>query len=503
MEKAKNNSDIKKLASQTAVYGIPTIVGRFLNYFLVPLYTYNIATQDYGVVSELYAYVSFLMIILTYGMETAFFRFSQDYDKSKVYNTALFSLVTSTTLFLIITFSSLSPIASAMDYANHKTYIALFLVILALDALRAIPYALLRRENKAKRFAFVKSVDIFSNIIFNLFFIVLCPLLYNKGYVFITKWFNPNDLVLYIFLSNCLASLTAFLLLMPQFLQFRWQIDFKVLKKMLLYGFPVMIGGLAGMINETFDRIALKHLVSVPNNIVETEQIASYKMSQIGIYGACYKLSIVISLFIQAFKFAAEPFFFSKMKQTDAQKSYSEIMTVFVMFLCFVFLLVMGYIDIFQYFIGVDYRVGIAIVPVLLMANIFLGIYYNLSIWYKVSDKTKYGAYIALIGAVITLLGNYFLVPVMGYKGAAWTTLICYFSISLLCYLLGQKYYPVNYKLKRIFFYILFALVLYLIMFYVQKVFQNTFIHIAINTILIGIYVVVSYFSNRQNLFKK
>ena len=237
-------SDIKRLASQTAVYGIPTIVGRFLNYFLVPLYTYNIATQDYGVVSELYAYVAFLMIILTYGMETAFFRFSQDYDKSKVYNTALFSLMVSTTLFLLITFLSLSPICSAMQYSNHKTYIALFLIILALDALRAIPYALLRRENMAKRFAFIKTVDIFSNILFNLFFIALCPILYDKGFYIITSWFNPNDLVLYIFISNCLASFISFILLIPQFSQFRFNIDFKVLKRMLVYGFPVMIGGL-------------------------------------------------------------------------------------------------------------------------------------------------------------------------------------------------------------------------------------------------------------------
>lgn len=496
-------SDIKRLASQTAVYGIPTIVGRFLNYFLVPLYTYNIATQDYGVVSELYAYVAFLMIILTYGMETAFFRFSQDYDKSKVYNTALFSLMVSTTLFLLITFLSLSPICSAMQYSNHKTYIALFLIILALDALRAIPYALLRRENMAKRFAFIKTVDIFSNILFNLFFIALCPILYDKGFYIITSWFNPNDLVLYIFISNCLASFISFILLIPQFSQFRFNIDFKVLKRMLVYGFPVMIGGLAGMVNETFDRIALKHLVTIPDNITDTAKIAEYKMSQIGIYGACYKLSIVISLFIQAFKFAAEPFFFSKMKQQDAKKTYSEVMTAFVIFLCFIFLVVMGYIDLFQYFMGKDYRIGIMVVPILLMANIFLGIYYNLSIWYKVSDKTKYGAYIALIGAAITLIGNYFLVPILGYKGAAWTTLICYFVISLLCYLIGQKFYPVAYKVKRIAFYILFSLGLYSVMYYLQDNIQNIMLRLAINTALIIVYLILCYILDFKKIIKQ
>lgn len=496
-------SDIKRLASQTAVYGIPTIVGRFLNYFLVPLYTYNIATQDYGVVSELYAYVAFLMIILTYGMETAFFRFSQDYDKSKVYNTALFSLMISTTLFLIITFLSLSPICSVMQYTNHQLYIALFLIILALDALRAIPYALLRRENMAKRFALIKTIDIFSNILFNLFFIALCPILYNKDLYIVTSWFNPNDLVLYIFISNCLASFISFILLIPQFSQFRFNIDFKVLKRMLVYGFPVMIGGLAGMVNETFDRIALKHLVSIPDNITDASQIAEYKMSQIGIYGACYKLSIVISLFIQAFKFAAEPFFFSKMKQQDAKKSYSEVMTAFVIFLCFIFLIVMGYIDLFQYFMGKDYRIGIGVVPILLMANIFLGIYYNLSIWYKVSDKTKYGAYIALIGAVITLIGNYLLVPILGYKGAAWTTLICYFSISLLCYLIGQKFYPVAYKVKRIVFYILFSLGLYVVMYYLQNNIQSMILRLSVNTALIIVYIILCYVLDFKKIIKQ
>ena len=264
-----------------------------------------------------------------------------------------------------------------------------------------------------------------------------------------------------------------------------------------------MIGGLAGMVNETFDRIALKHLVTIPDNITDTAKIAEYKMSQIGIYGACYKLSIVISLFIQAFKFAAEPFFFSKMKQQDAKKSYSEVMTAFVIFLCFIFLVVMGYIDLFQYFMGKDYRIGIMVVPILLMANIFLGIYYNLSIWYKVSDKTKYGAYIALIGAAITLIGNYFLVPILGYKGAAWTTLICYFVISLLCYLIGQKFYPVAYKVKRIAFYILFSLGLYSVMYYLQDNIQNIMLRLAINTVLIIVYLVLCYILDFKKIIKQ
>ncbi len=495
-------SDIKKLAGQTAIYGVPTIIGRFLNYLLVPLYTYNIATQNYGVVSELYAYISFLMIILTYGMETAFFRYTQtEKDKGVVYNTAMLSLFVSTTLFLVITFIFINPISSALEYSDNKNYILLFLLILALDALRAIPYALLRVKQKAARFAMIKSIDIFSNIFFNLFFILLCPTLYKSGNILITSWFNPNDLVLYIFVSNFLASLIAALLLLPEYLKFSFNFDFKLLKKMLAYGLPVMIGGLAGMVNETFDRIALKHLVTIPEGITDAQAISDYKMSQIGIYGACYKLSIIISLFIQAFKFAAEPFFFSKMQQKDAKESYSSIMTIFVIFLCIIFLGVMGYIDIFKYFVGSDYRVGLGVVPILLGANLFLGIYYNLSIWYKVTDKTIYGAYIAIIGAVITLILNYILVPIMGYMGAAWTTFICYFTIAVLCYLIGQKHYPVNYNLKHITLYILLSFCLYALMFFVPI--ENTPIRLIINTIIILSFIAIAYKLDIKKLIRR
>ena len=487
-------SDIKKLAGQTAVYGIPTIIGRFLNYFLVPLYTYNIAASDYGMVSELYAYVAFLMIILTYGMETAFFRYSQEEDANKVFNTAMLSLLSSTFVFLLITFICLKPITNALEYQGHPSYIVLFLLILAVDTLKAIPYALLRRENRPKRFALIKTTDIFSNIIFNLFFIALCPYLVRTSHpVLITSWFDSSDLVFYIFLSNLLACLIAMLMLIPEYRKFRWDFDFSLLKKMLAYGFPVMIGGLAGMVNETFDRIALKHLVRTPQDITDASEIASWKMAQIGIYGACYKLSIVISLFIQAFKFAAEPFFFSKMKKADAKKSYSSVMTAFVMFLSFIFLVVMGYIDLFQYFMGKEYRIGLTVVPILLMANIFLGIYYNLSIWYKVTDKTKWGAVIAIIGAILTLVGNYILVPYLSYTGAAVTTLVCYVTIAVICYFVGKKYYRIVYNVKRCLFYIFLAVCLYFVSATVRNMNLGLSLTLLCSTILIGIYAFIAY----------
>lgn len=477
-------SDIKKLVGQTAVYGIPTIIGRFLNYLLVPVYTYALAPESYGIVSELYAYVSFLMILLTYGMETAFFRFSQEKNsENKVYNTAMLSLFCTTGIFLVVTLFNLDGISTLMSYSSHKNYIVYFLIIVSLDALRAIPYAKLRQENKAARFAFIKSMDIFSNIGFNLLFF------------FVIK---PKDLVMCIFLSNMFASAISALLLLPQYFQFRFDFDFKLLKRMLLYGLPVMIGGFAGMVNETFDRIALRHLSSCPQ---ETADCNNWIMGQIGIYGACYKLSIIMSLFIQAFKFAAEPFFFSKMNRSDAKQTYATVLNVYTLFLLTVFLGVVAYMDILQYFVGKQYRIGLNIVPILLMANLCLGVYYNLSIWYKVSDKTIYGAYISIIGAVITLVMNCLLVPKFGYIGAAWTTLLCYVSIMLLCYFIGQKYYPVNYPLKRLMLYTFFALLLFGLM---QLTVANISItmRLIVNTLLLLIFIITAYHFDIRKLLK-
>ena len=469
-------SDIKKLAGQTAIYGLPTILGRFLNYLLVPVYTYSLTADKYGVVSELYAYISFLMIILTYGMETAYFRFCQKQDdKSVVFNTSLFSLFCTTSLFVLLTFFNIESISSAMQYENEQNYIKWFLIIVALDAFRAIPYAKLRQENKAARFALIKSIDIFSNIGFNLFFF------------FILK---PANLVECIFISNFLASAISVVMLLPEYSKFRFKISFSLLKQMLIYGLPVMIGGLAGMVNETFDRIALKKLLTCPEN---TADCNTYAMQQIGIYGACYKISIVMSLFIQAFKFAAEPFFFSKMKSQDAKQTYSSVMIVFTIFLLTIFLGVIAYMDLFQYFVSEEYRVGLNVVPILLLANFCLGIYYNLSIWYKVSDKTIYGAYISGIGAAITLVLNFILVPRLGYMGAAYTTLICYASIMIICWAIGQKFYPVKYPIKRFLLYVILALGLYFVMNVFQNL-DNTALRLSINTICVLTFLVVAFF---------
>ncbi|MDR1006750.1 MAG: oligosaccharide flippase family protein [Bacteroidales bacterium] len=489
-------SEIKKLAGQTAIYGIPTIVGRILNYFLVPIYTYNLVTSDYGVVNTLYAYASFMMILLTYGMETAYFRYCQEKGRQGgsslnpniVYNTALLSLMTTTFAFLAITFAMLGRITGLMNagFSNNAfeaKYIAMFLVILALDALRAIPYARLRMEQKAKRFALIKSADIFTNIALNLFFILII---------------KPLDLISAIFASNLIASAVSFILLTPQFAQFRFRFSFSLWRKMFLYGLPVMIGGLAGMINETFDRIALQHLLKVPLGVKDGTK---YILDNIGIYGACYKISIIMTLFIQAFKFAAEPFFFSKMKSEDAKQTYSRVMSVYTIFLCFIFLSVMAYMDLFQYFVGAEYRVGLTIVPILLVANLFLGVYYNLAVWYKVSDKTIYGAYISIFGALITLILNYVLVPHYGYMGSAWTTLACYFAIMVACYLLGRRHYHISYPIKRLTLYFCAAIGLYFLMRVLPI--ENTILRLAANTTLLLAFAAAAYKLDISKLIKQ
>lgn len=464
-------SQLTKLAKQTAIYGIPTIVSRFLNYFLTPLYAYNLATYDYGVISELYSYIALLMVVLTYGMETSFFRYSQHEKHSgSAYGTAFGSLIISTLFFLILALGLTSPVASGLGYIGRERYLRLAILILGLDALRAIPFAYLRGQQKAMRFALIKTIDIMTNISFNLFFILLCPFilqhtsntsLWHKA---VSCFFNPDDLLFYIFLSNLLASMISLLLLMPEFRRFRWRMDKKQWSTMFKYGFPIMIGGLAGMINETFDRVVLKYLITIPKELISSPELAKqYAMSQLGIYGACYKAAMLISLFIQAYRFAAEPFFFSKMRDKDAKQTYADAMKYMVIFLSIVFLGIMLYIDLIAFMVDKPYREGMRIVPVLLLANIFLGTYYNISIWYKVTDKTHFGAYISLIGAVITLVLNIILVPLMGYMGAAWATFFCYLVIMILAYFFGQKYYPVPYPVLRTAGYVLAAVILWLL----------------------------------------
>ncbi len=445
-------SSIKKLASQTAVYGLSSIVGRLLGYLLVPLYTNAFLPAQYGVVTELYAYVSFFAVIMTYGMETAFFRYSEkeEFHSNQVYTTALLSILGSTTVFLIIGSVFYKHLADALSYSDHTWYILCFVSIIAIDAVTAIPFAKLRAENKAVKFVTIRLINIFVNIGLNLFFIVLCPYLYQKNITWIAHFYNPQIGVGYIFISNFVASITSLILLLPEF-KIEFSFDKILWKELIRYALPLLFVGLAGMVNETADRVMLKYFLPAGSNV----------MAETGIYGACYKISIIMTIFIQTFRYAAEPFFFSQAKKSEATQLYADVMKYFVIACSIIFLTTLLYLDIVKFFVGKNYWSGLSIVPILLLANWFLGIYFNLTIWYKLTNKTSYGAGISLFGAILTIVFNIILIPKLGYYGAALTTLFCYTGMMLISYFQGQKYYPINYDIKRIITYILMPIGLY------------------------------------------
>jgi O-antigen/teichoic acid export membrane protein len=478
------------------VYGLSSIVGRMLNYLLVPLYTRVFVTGEYGVVTALYAYVSFFNIIFTYGLETAFFRYAEkEKGNTSVYSTSLISIiVSSVSLCLILVFFS-SPIAAWLNRIQGSDkmlpqYISCFAAILALDAISAIPFARLRQQNKAFRFAAIKLVWISVNVGLNLFFLVLCPRLKDGAlHNFISSVYDPSIGIGYVFISNLAASAIVLLCLTPELIRTSYSFDKALWRTMMLYSLPLMVAGFAGMINETFDRIMLPQLV--PDK--------STAMSQLGIYGACYKLSILMSLFVQTFRYAAEPFFFSQASSDKAQQTYSRVMHYFVLMCAFIFLVIMLYIDIVKTFIGKEYREGLPVVPILLMANLCLGVFYNLSIWYKITHQTRWGAWLSIIGAVITLALNFTLIPVMGYMGAAWATLICYAAMMVISYLIGQKYYPVGYNISSFFYFILTALAIYFISTRIREYFSyGKNIMLLINTGLLLLFVACAYIYDRR-----
>lgn len=449
---------LKKLAGQTAIYGISTILPRFLNYLLVILFTYKFQkTSDFGINTEIYAYISFLNIIVTYGMETGFFNFNSKLeDKAKVYSTSLISLLSSSGIFMLLGCLLAVPIASALDYANHVSFIIWMILIIGTDAITAIPFARLRAQNKAKRFALIKIINILTNVSLNVFIIWFCKDAYEgtlKGEAanWMSQLYDPNIGIGYAFLINLIANLITIILLLPEFKGFEYVFDKTIWKQMMRYSLPLLVVGLAGMVNETFDRIILKHLS--PGN----------GQSEVGIYGACYKISILMTIFIQAFRFAAEPFFFSHNKHEDSKKMNAIVMKYFSIFCSFLFLATMMNLPWIKYMIAEPYRVGLGVVPILLLANFCLGIYYNLSIWYKLTGQTKFGAGITIVGASITLVINFLLIPIFSYTASAWATLLSYATMMVISYRLGQKHYPVKYNLRSMFFFFILALLAYFI----------------------------------------
>ncbi|MDZ7742936.1 MAG: oligosaccharide flippase family protein [Bacteroidota bacterium] len=449
----------KKLAGQTAIYGIPSILGRILNYLLVPLYTRTLDQAEYGVVILMYSFVAVFFIILTYGMETAFFRYSElEKDKNRVYSTGLISIIASTSIFLLAALLFAGDIASMIKYPDHEEYVIWLGIILSLDVLTAVPFARLRIQNRAKRFALIKMLNISINIFFNLFFILFCPwVLENMEqgmvYNFVRHVFNPDTgLISYIFISNLIASSVTIMLLLPEFFSIQLRFDPGLWKKMIMYALPLLFAGLAGVMNETLGRIMLRYLL--PEDIAEAE---------LGLYSASYKIAILMSLFIQAFRYAVEPFFFSYAREKDAKATYAQLMNFFSIAIAVIFLVIMLYIDVVMLIIGKDFRAYASVIPILLIAYMFMGMYYNLSVWFKITNNTRYGALMALFGAAVTVTLNYIWIPQYGYIGSAWATFTCYGSMLILSYLLMQKFYKVPYQLPRVFVYLALAFALYLI----------------------------------------
>ena len=480
-------SPFKKLASQTAIYGLPTIVGRLLNYLLVPIYTRTFSTAQYGTVNEMYAYVSFLLIVLTYGMETSLFNFSRNNEnKEKVYSTILLTIILTSSVFILGTWLFDQPIADLINYPNHTEYIIYFGWILGLDAISSIAFAKLREQQKAGLFAGIKILNIAANIFFNLFFIVYCPkLLAQNPQSWLLKFYDPQIGVGYVFVSNLISSIITILIQLPFILRVKFTFDFSQLKTILKYSSPLLLAGLAGMTNETIDRILLKYLL--PENIA---------LEQVGIYGACYKISLIMTIFIQTFRFAAEPFFFSHSDKQDAKQVYARVMKYFVIICSIIFLGTMINLSWIQGFIGKDFRSGLQVVPLLLMANFFLGVFFNLSIWYKLTNQTRYGAWLTIFGAVITLAGNFIFIPRFGYMACAYTTLVCYLLMMLVSYFIGNKHYHVNYDVKRIVAYIGLSLLLFAISQYIN--FDSDVLGITIKNLLLILFALVVFLFERK-----
>ena len=450
---------LKSLAGQTLWYGLSTIAARFLGYLQTPIITYLLVNQQgreaYGDFSVLYAGISLANILFTYGMETAFFRFaSTGEDKQKLFRTSFGSLLVSTVLLSIAFILLRKPIAHFVDLDLHPEYISWCVIIIALDALAVIPFARLRQQGRPRKYAAIRIASILVNLLLVVFFIYFSQkFAVSHPRSSYTLWYNSHSKAGLLILANLAQSAVTFLLLTKEWADFRFAIDKTLWLKLWRYGSPMIITGLGGMVNETMDRIMLLKL--------HGGHLVSAAKSDVGIYSANYKIAIFITLFIQAFRMGAEPFFFNQSADKNAPKTYARVMKWFVITLCFAFLFTGLYLDVWKYMVGPDYRSGLGVVPILLAANVCLGIYYNLSVWYKITDNMRKGMLITLMGAAITLVINFAFIPRYGMYACAWATFACYSSMMIVSYLWGQHYFPVPYARKKLVSYLLVMLLLF------------------------------------------
>ena len=477
-------SSIKKLAGQTVWYGASSIFARLLNVLLTPYLTHQFrGTADFGEMSLVYSMIPFLYTLTMFGFETAYFRYIQKKEHEKdVYNTILTSLIISTSIITVITIFFRNSIASFIGIEKHPEYITISACIIALDTISTIPFAKLRHENRPKKYAFIRVAGILINITVTFFFLSVLPSLYKK---------HPDSILLFIYsagfgvgyvlIGNLAQSFFQLLVLSKELLLFKWELNKKLWREIVIYSLPLTIAGFGGIVNETFDRVMLKKWLPLPS------EAATF---QVGVYSACYKLSILISLFIQAFRMGAEPFFFKQSQQENAQRIYARVMKFFVIVICVMFLVASLYVNVWKVLIIRDPKMweGLKIVPILLFANMFLGIYYNLSIWYRLSHKTTAGAYITLTGAAITLLINYIFIPHFGYMASAWATFLCYGSMMVISYQWGQKAYRIPYATKKLVAYMVIVALIYFIHHFLISLWANNWFSLALATIFTGAY---------------
>ncbi|MDE5687385.1 MAG: oligosaccharide flippase family protein [Paramuribaculum sp.] len=476
-------ASVKSLAKDTAVYGLSSIIGRFLNWLLVPLYTNVFADSEYGVVSYIYAIVAVALIVLTYGLETGFFRFANHErygDPMEVYSTAMTSLAVSSTAFLALVFAFIGPVSEALKCPGHESFALLMAATVAIDAFTALPFSYLRFRNRSMRFAALKLISIAINIGLNIFFILICPWLWEEAPGTIAWFYDPTYGIGYIFLANFISSAAMLLLLIPEYTGFRWKWNRTLWREMLVYSYPLLILGVAGVMNQTVDKIMLPWLIADK----------SIAMAELGIYAANYKIAVVMVMFIQAFRFAYEPFIFAQNKARggESNQAFRDAMKYFVIFSLVIFLGVMYYLDLLRWFIAPEYFSGLKVVPVVMIAEFFFGVFFNLSLWYKLTDRTIWGTWFSLIGVAITVSLNIILVPYFGYMGCAWAALCCYGTMMLLSYFIGKAKHPIGYDVKSILIYFFTAMALYALAVLITTPYEA--VNLPVRTLLLAAFIV-------------
>ena len=456
-------AELKSVVKDTAIYGLSSIIGRFLNYLLVPLYTAVLpaGSGGYGVVTNIYAYVGLILVILTFGMETTFFRFANKKGEKPlvVYSTTLIIVGTISLFFLCMVLGFLPQISQAMGYATHPEHIGIMGACVALDAFLAIPFAWLRYQKRPIKFAALNLLFIFLNIVTNLLYFLVLPKLYPLYPDVIGLFYNPGVGVGYIFGLNlvCKAAIVAFFI--PELTGFKYILDVALMKRMLRYSWPILVLGIAGILNQTADKI----IFPLVYGDIQEGQV------QLGIYGACVKIAMIMAMITQAFRYAYEPFVFGKSKDQDSKTTYAKGMKFFIIFTLLAFLCVMAWLDALKYIIAPGYWDGLRVVPIVMAAEIMMGIYFNLSFWYKLIDKTIWGAWFSLAGCAVLLVINFVFIPRYGYMACAWGGFAGYGTSMILSYLVGQKKNPINYPMRSIMTYIALALLLTLVMVYIPE----------------------------------